>query len=159
MKKLDVNFINPFIEATVRTLKIQCDTEVLTLPPMIKGKSQVLDTDIAGVIGITSKEFTGSIAICFPRSTFNGIMRKMCGGALSEDAREAEDGAGELLNIIFGQARTALNERGHSIKSAIPTIIHGKSIHVRHLAPGLSVVIPFESAYGQFRLEIGLDTE
>jgi chemotaxis protein CheX len=108
--KLDANFINPFISGTVSTLKIQCSVDAHAGTAFLKSKtSPKLKTDIAGLIGITSEAFRGNIAICFPEKTFLGIMSQMLGEEFTEINNEVEDGAGELMNIIFGTAKKVLN--------------------------------------------------
>ena len=59
----------------------------------------------------------------------------MMGKPCAEITREAEDAAGELLNIIFGQAKGRLAEdRKYVIHEAIPTVIRGSDLSVRHQA-------------------------
>jgi len=156
-KSIDVNFLNPFIEGTLNTLKIQCDYDCKPLKPTIKDPKVVNLIDIAGVIGITSKTFNGSISICFPKNIFLKIMSNMLGEEYTEINKELEDGAGELLNIIFGHAKRVLNENGHSFEKAIPTIVRGDGMSIKHLAEHPCFLLPFETADGLFYIEIASD--
>ncbi len=151
---VDVAFINPFLEATVKTFKVQCSTDCKGGKPVIKSKAFELPINIAAVIGITSKAFSGSIAICFPEKTFLKIMGNMLSETYTEVTQDIEDGAGELLNIIFGQAKIVLNEKGYSIEKAIPTIIRGKELSVSQMTTNPVITIPFESNAGNFSIEI-----
>src|SRR5689334_8015212 len=99
--KVDVNFINPFIDGALETLKIQCSFSAKSGKPYLKGKGPVIKTDIAAVIGLTSASFNGSVAICFPEAIFLTIMERMLGEKHSTITKDLEDGACELLNIIF----------------------------------------------------------
>jgi chemotaxis protein CheX len=152
--KIDVNFINPFIEGAIETLKIQCSFTAKAAKPFLKGKGPDIKTDITAVIGLTSAAFNGSVAICFPQSIFLSIMEKMLGEKHSAITKELEDGASELLNIIFGQAKRVLNEKGYAIEKAIPTIIRGSDLSVKHLTPNATIVVPFETEAGIFHIEI-----
>jgi chemotaxis protein CheX len=156
-KKIDVNFLNPFIEATLNTLKVQCGYVCKPLKPTLKDASVVNLIDIAGVIGITSPTFNGSISICFPEKIFLRIMSNMLGEEFTEINKDLEDGAGELLNIIFGFAKRVLNEGGHSFEKAIPTIVRGKGMSIKHLSDYPCFLLPFESADGLFYIEIASD--
>lgn len=152
--KVDVNFINPFIDGAIQTLKIQCSFAATAGKPFIKGKGPDIKTDIAGVIGLTSAAFNGSVAICFPQIVFLTMMERMLGEKYTAITKELEDGASELLNIIFGQAKKVLNEKGYAIEKAIPTIVRGSGIAVRHMTPSPTIVLPFETDVGIFHIEV-----
>lgn len=155
--KIDVNFINPFIDGAIETLKVQCSFIAKAGKPFLKGPDLQSKIDIAAVIGLTSPNFKGSVAICFPQNVFLTIMEKMLGEKQTSITRELEDGASELLNIIFGQAKRVLNERGYQIEKAIPTIIRGQDLNVHHLTPKPTIVVPFSTDLGFFNIEIASD--
>ena len=155
--KIDVNFVKPFIEGTVETLKVQCEMPIKVGRPYPKTDAKALKVDIAGLIGLTSTSFNGSIALCFRKQTFLNIMEAMLGEAFEEINEDVEDGAGELLNIIFGHAKRILNDKGYAIEKAIPSIISGDNINVQHLGKLPSVIVPFNSDAGVFYIEIALD--
>lgn len=155
---INVSFINPFVEGTLTTLKIQCGIECKPLKPVPKDEFKATPPlSIAGVIGIASPTFRGSIAIAFPDSTFLGVMGKMLGETYTEINQDLEDGAAELLNIIYGHAKKVLNEQGHSIDKALPTVIRGEKINIRHLSKTPAIVLPFETEMGLFIIEVGAD--
>lgn len=155
---MDVNFLNPFIDGALQTLKVQCNVEARPGKMFRKGteKSDVR-VDIAGVIGITSDAFKGSISIGFPAATFLGIMGRMLGEKYEKITKDVEDGAGELLNIIFGAAKRVLNEKGYALQKAIPSVITGQGIEVHHITAAPTIVIPFETELGLFQIEIGIE--
>ena len=154
---VDVEFIGPFVDAAIKTLNVQCGVEAKAAKPFIKEKDANFKYAIAGSIGLTSRYFKGSISICFSKEAFLAIMGNMLGEEYSEIDAELEDGAGELLNIIFGQAKITLNEKGYQIEKAIPTIIRGENIEVRHLTPDPTLVLPFSSEVGDFNIEVGVE--
>ena len=145
-KSLDVDFINPFLGSVVRTLSVQTSTEATPGKLAIKKPGEPLLGDISGVIGIVSPSLNGAVVISFPAATFLGLMSKMLGEECKEITRDLESGAGELINIIFGQAKVVLNHRGYALKTALPTIIVGRNHSVLNSSAGLVVIIPFETA-------------
>jgi chemotaxis protein CheX len=155
--KFDVGFVNPFIDGAINTLKVQCSIDAKAKKLFVKGSAPQPAVDIAGVIGITSEAFNGSIAICFPQATFLAVMGSLLGETFTTITKDVEDGAGELLNIIFGQAKVALNEKGYGISKAIPTIVSGQALQVRHLTHTPTIVVPFETSVGPFHIEIGVE--
>lgn len=154
-QKINVEFVNPFVEATQKTLAIQCNLQVTTGKLYLKGAQPSPQVDIAGVIGVTSKAFSGSIALCFPKQTFLGAMEGMLGERYADITDDLKDGAGELLNIIFGQSKNVLNEKGYTIEKAIPTVISGTALQLQHLVTSPAIVLPFETGVGSFFLEVG----
>ncbi len=155
--KIDVEFIRPFVDGTLNTLKVQCQLEVKPGKPYFKDPSKELGGDIAAVIGLTSKVFSGSIALVFNEATFLNLMEKMIGEKHACLSKELEDGAGELLNIIFGYAKTALNEKNYKIEKAIPTVVRGKILSMKHLSKAPTVVLPFDTDVGPFTMEVTVE--
>jgi len=151
---LDVNFFKPFIDGTRNTLKIQCGLDIIHDKPFIKGSKPQPDFQIAGVIGITSNAFTGTITICFPAKVYLKIMSNMLGEECKEITKDLQDGAAELMNIIFGSAKVILNQQGYSIQKAIPTVICGTHLSTTHMGSGTVMVLPFKMEEGEFHIEI-----
>jgi chemotaxis protein CheX len=152
--KLDVNFINPFLEGTIEVLKKQAQTQAKAGTPAAKDPNAALSGDISGVIALASENFTASVVISFPSTTFLKIMSRMLGEELSEMKPELHDGAAELTNIIFGHAKRVLNEGGHGIQMARPSVVTGNDHAVLNGTKGPRIAIPFESDAGGFAIEI-----
>lgn len=151
---LDVNFINPFLTASIKVLEMQASTKAHAGKIYKKNPREKFMGDISGVIGLVSEAFTGSVVISFPAATFVKIMSRMLGEEIKEITKEIEDGAGELTNIIFGQAKISLNDHGFGIKTALPSVITGSAHSISQLSNGPRMVIPFESDAGPFFIEI-----
>lgn len=153
---LDVNFINPFLEATMKTLETQASTIAKPGQVFKKGRGDAYSGDISGVIGLVSAAFTGSVVISFPADTFLKILSRMLGEECTEINEMTRDGAGELTNIIFGQAKIVLNKAGFGINTALPSVIAGADHSVVPMTNGPRVAIPFETDVGPFIVEICL---
>lgn len=159
MSKVDVLFIKPFVDSVVKTLQVQCNVEAKVGKIFLKGQGPKAITDIAGVIALASNAFTGTIAICFPEKTFLGVMEAMLGEKFATITPEVQDGAGEIINIVFGQAKIVLNEKGYEIRKAIPTVIRGANIAITHLSPTPTVMIPYVTPCGDFTIEIAIENQ
>ena len=154
---MDVAFFKPFIDGTRSTLKVQCKIEAVPAKPFLKKNGPKVVFDIAGVIGLTSKAFTGSIALCFPKAVFLALMSNMLGESFTEITDDMQDGAAELLNMIFGQAKRVLNDANYDIAKAIPTVVKGTNIETQHLSNKPVIVIPFVTDAGIFHIEIATE--
>lgn len=153
-RKLDTDFINPFLVATLNVLKIQTKVEAQPGKLYLKKRGDSLLGDISGVIGIVSESFNGSVIISFPAATFLAIMSSMLGETYTEIVPDIIDGAGEITNQVFGQSKAILNEKGYGIKTAIPSVVSGKDHTLTSLTNGPTVVIPFTTKVGEFFVEI-----
>lgn len=155
-KVLDTNFINPFLAATMHVLKVQASVDALPGKIYLKQNGEHLLGDVSGVIGIVSDSFNGSVVISFPEKTFLSVMSGMLGEEFTALNQDMLDGAGEITNMIFGQAKVTLNDQGYGIKTALPSVISGKNHSLHGVTKGPSVVVPFTSKSGDFFVEICL---
>lgn len=152
-KKMQAEFLVPFIDATINTLKIQASIETKSLPLELKTTTQ-RQVDIIGVISLISRIYEGSISLCFPKETFIAICNKLFGETHTEINGEIEDAAGELLNMIFGTAKAQLNSKfDYQIPKALPAVISGQRLKLTQ-STGPTIVLPFTSEVGDFHLEI-----
>ena len=155
--KLDANFIKTFAAAALETLRVQCSFEARVGKPFIKGQGEEVESAIAGIIGLTSNVFKGTIAIAFPEKTFLAIMGGMLGESFEVMTPDLEDGAAELMNIVFGCAKKSLSEKGFTVERAVPTVVKGKNVEIRHISTAPILIIPFESPAGGLQIEIVLE--
>jgi chemotaxis protein CheX len=143
---MDVKYINPFLSATVNVLKTMAFVDIQPGRPYLK-KDHVATGDVSGIIGLTG-EAVGSLSVTFNFELIQLIMRQMLGEEVTEVTNDVRDAAGELTNMISGDARRMLQQEGLSLSAAIPTIVAGKDHTIKHVVNGPIIVIPFESEGG-----------
>lgn len=159
MKKLDVQFFKAFVDGTLKTLSVQCSVNAECGKPFIKNTKPQPEFDLAGVISISCEAFNGTITLCFPEKVFLAVMSSMLGEPYTEITADLENGAAEILNIIFGTAKTVLNQQGYLLEKAIPTVIRGINIRTSSLSSKMIMVLPFATASGEFHIEICSETQ
>ena len=155
--KVDAKFLGIFVEQTQKTLEIQANTKVIShkKPLLRTDENTPQDIAIAGVIGLSSDKFKGSISLCFPKKTFLKIYKNMVDEDCTEIDNEIQDAAGELLNIIYGQAKAILvNENNYDLKPAIPSILAGEKLKIRHQTTSPVIILSFKTEVGDFHIEI-----
>jgi chemotaxis protein CheX len=157
LPQINPNFFKPFVDGAVRTLRIQCNLEATTEKPFIKGTVEQPSFGIAAIIGVISSSFTGTITLCFTESVFLGIMSNMLGEKYTSITPDLEDGAAELLNIIFGQAKVVLSSQNIEVQKAIPTVIRGDNLRTANSSRVPVIVIPFRTPLGLFQFEIATE--
>ena len=155
---MDIKLLKPFIDGTIHTFEVQLKAQVTIGKPYLKkneaGQERI---DIAGLVGIISSKLRGNVCICFPEATFLTAMERMLGEPYTEINEEIADGAGELMNMIFGFAKRVLNEEGHDLEKALPSVISGNNIKIANHNSHTVIILPFSSNIGSFQLEIGID--
>lgn len=155
-KMLDTDFVNPFLSATLHVLEVQASVKAKAGKLYVKKEGDKFVGDVSGVIGIVSDSFNGAVIISFPEKTFLKVMSGMLGEEFTEINKDIVDGTGEIINMIFGQAKVVLNEKGYGIKTALPSVVSGKDHSLTTKTNGPVVVVPFESNVGEFFIEICL---
>lgn len=158
-RQATLEFLNTTLEAVSYTLKITTSTEVTAGKPYPRGQGPSVKSEIAAVIGIVSGPFNGSLILGFGKKTYLSLMSRMLGGEYSEITPDIRDGVAELLNIILGQAKTSLNDKGFAIKQAIPTVVHGSDVQILPSSSRPSIIVPYTSEVGDFYVELTTNPE
>ena len=121
-------FLTPFITATEQTISDLCKVSLTSTNLLIPSALGHVRATVAGVIAINSPNLKGTMSVLFPEKVFLRLMNGMLGETMTELTPGLEDGATEITNIIFGNAKTRLNEMGFSIHMALPNLLTGKSL-------------------------------
>jgi len=153
---MDVQLINPFINATLNVLSTMAFVNPSAGKPYLK-KDNIAQGDVTGVIGITG-EANGTISVTFDRGSILQVVSNMFGEEIAEINNEVADAVGELTNMISGQARRELETQGKLFQAAIPSVITGPNHTVTHITKGPKIAIPFTIDQGVFTIEVCLDT-
>jgi CheY-specific phosphatase CheX len=59
--------------------------------------------------------------------------------------------------MIFGHAKTILNEQGHSLQKALPTVVRAPNMRLNHAGAGPALLLPFTAKEGDFYMEIRME--
>ena len=113
-----------------------------------------LDIDISGTLAISSPYFKGSIAITFHDDVYKQVVSKMLEENIGEIDIDNQDGAAEIINIIFGQTKAVLNQRGYKLDRAIPSVLRGKGHKIYSNSKIPVLLVPFRSDLGNFWMQI-----
>jgi len=153
---MDVQLINPFINATLNVLSTMAFVNPVAGKPYLK-KDNIAHGDVTGVIGITG-EANGTISVTFDQGSILQVVSNMFGEEIAEINSEVADAVGELTNMISGQARRELETQGKLFQAAIPSVITGPNHTVTHITKGPKIAIPFTIDQGVFTIEVCLDS-
>ncbi|MCX7816624.1 MAG: chemotaxis protein CheX [Syntrophales bacterium] len=154
---MNVEFINPFLEATIEVLKTMAFIEPKPGKPFLK-KDNLAQGDISGIIGLAG-DARGSLALSFSESAILRIVSNMLGEEINNMNGDIRDAVGEITNMISGVARKKLEKAGYSIMAAIPTVVSGRNHSIRHVLGGPSIIIPFETEAGSFVVDVCINRD
>jgi chemotaxis protein CheX len=153
---MKVELINPFLESIKHVLSTMASLEANADKPSIKNDNTARG-DVSGVIGMTSPQAKGSLAITFTEPVLLEVCKRMLGEELNAVDETATDLVGEITNMVSGGAKRLLGEKGYMFEMAIPAIISGKGHAVHHKSMGPKILIPFSTEYGKFFVEVCFD--
>jgi chemotaxis protein CheX len=152
--KLDVDFINPFIECAVDTLNDMCGVnDIKADPPELLDEDNVIDVQISGSIEVSSPFFKGHVAISFNQEVYDGIIQKML-ELRDDETLKDDDGAAEILNVIYGRSKVKLNEFGYKLERGVPKVIRGENHKIAPNSKTPTLLVPFKSNAGDFYIQI-----
>lgn len=151
----DKKLINAFIEGVVKTMSTMASTEVKFGKPFVDTKS-VTRGAVAGMVGMVAPPMRGTLVISFPKDAIFLILENMLGEKHAELTSAVSDAVGELTNMIYGSAKTTLNQLGYNFEMAIPSVVQGDFI-INRQNGGATLVIPFDlQNKSQFFIEIAV---
>lgn len=151
---MDVRFINCFVDGTMDVLKTMAFIEPRPGKPYLK-KENAAQGDVSAIIGLTG-DAKGSLALSFSASCIIKIVSNMLGEDIGEINGDVRDAVGEITNMVSGVSRKCLESQGFNVVAAIPTVVAGKNHSIRHVLGGPSIIIPFETDYGSFVVDVCL---
>ncbi|EKE83651.1 chemotaxis protein CheX [Idiomarina xiamenensis] len=153
---MNVEFINPFLNALQNVLKTMAQMELKPGKPQLK-KDEVARGDVSGLIGMVGPQVKGSFSISFDESLAGEIMFKMLGERPEKINDEVCDLVGEITNMVTGGAKRELGERGFEFDMATPIVVSGQNHTISHRADGPKLIMPFSHMAGKACIEICFD--
>lgn len=144
--RINVDVVNAVVNAT---------KSVITgfgLGEIEQGQLQLLNIkepvmgDISAVVDMKGDTFWGKLCITFEETCFLKIMESLLGEEQTGINEENRDGAAELCNMIFGNAKRDIEVL--KLEMAIPTIISGTGHTISHKEGTKGMMIPFRLEHG-----------
>jgi chemotaxis protein CheX len=151
---MNVAFINPFIEATLRSLEMMASITAEKTGLSVK-EDLITTYDISAIIGLTG-DTAGSIILSFPKNVACRIASNMLMEEMRELNQNVEDAVGEIGNIVVGDARRILIQDGFSLSISVPTVVVGKGHKISRSGDVPCIAIPFHTKFGEFEVNVGL---
>ena len=150
------NLLMPFVDGLRVVLGTMCDSEIQAGKPFVKGTVETPNIDIASYISLAGTKLTGAIVLKFPEKTYLGLVSKMLGENFDQINSEISDGAGEIINQIYGHGKTILNQQGFDLERSLPKVLLGQNINVSIYSSSPVIVMPIQTPSGELFMEFYL---
>jgi CheY-specific phosphatase CheX len=115
-----------------------------------------LHGDVSGIVGITQERLEGTFTVCFKIDTLRTIIPRLLGPGIDVTVDIAADAMGEITNMVFSRIKTELNERGHSVRLSLPSVVRGPSHFINHLHEGRYMLMPFDVEGHEFQVHLAI---
>jgi chemotaxis protein CheX len=153
-RSINVDYINPFIEATINTFQTMVNVVPTRDKVFLKGEGEEV-YGVSGIIGLGG-EATGAVVLNFPEAVAIATVGRFVGEEVSTITSGVVDGVGELTNIIAGDAKNRLLQKGYKFEIGLPKIVTGRSYITAQNKAIPCIVISFNSELGKFCIEVSL---
>lgn len=148
----NVEFINPFIDATLEVLDNTCSISASKVGVFVRQEEE-LRADISAVVAMSSSIFQGSMGICFEKSAFLHVYNAVSKKDVTTIEKDHSNVMAQLCTSIFEKSNSKLMERGIKIMPANPTVVSRDGHQVKYPIPGPCLSVEFSTGQGKFWVE------
>lgn len=111
---------------------------------------------ISGIIGLAGK-YKGVLAIHLPNQVAMAITGSFLGMEVTEIDEDVEDAVGELANMLGGNLKTILSDKGRDIDLSLPSTISGRDYDFQPTKNAERISLPFNCDAGSFKIELQIE--
>ncbi|MDP9127671.1 MAG: chemotaxis protein CheX [Pseudomonadota bacterium] len=115
--------------------------------------------DVSGVIGMAQNHLEGTLMLCLTYETVRDILPQVVGRSMSITHEMAVDAVSEITNMVFGQIKSNLGQRGYQLKLGIPCVVSGRGHFVSQFHRGRYMIVPFHLDGQLFQVYVALHNE
>ncbi len=143
------------VAATVEIFTTMVMMEV-TVSSTRNSNIELFEDTITGVIGLAGTH-KGVLAIHVPHKVAFAITGNFLGMELDEINEDVEDAIGEIANMLGGNVKSILSEKGRDIDLSLPSTVSGKEYGFQTIKGAEKTFISFECQSGIFHVELQLE--
>jgi chemotaxis protein CheX len=115
-----------------------------------------LKQSITGMVGLAGIH-RGVLAVHFPKQVALDVTGSFLGMEVEEINADVQDAIGEIANMLGGNLKTILSDRGKDIQLSLPSTISGDEYSFTSHADVDQVILPFQAPAGVFYVEVELE--
>jgi chemotaxis protein CheX len=111
---------------------------------------------ITGMVGLAGTH-KGVLAVHFPKPLALAVTSSFLGMDVEEINEDVQDAIGEIANMLGGNLKTILSDKGKDIQLSLPSTISGDEYNFSSQAEAEQLIIPFKAPDGEFFVEVELE--
>jgi chemotaxis protein CheX len=147
--------LEPFIAAVCQALGEMASTQVVVRALYQRTLDNPLG-DLSAVLALRSANVE-ALVLSFPERTAAALCRRILAEANQEvDESLIRDCAGEIANVVAGQAEAMLAETPYPFAFSVPQVLAGSSPELQPKQDRDCVVVAFSSDLGEFAMQLYL---
>ena len=155
--RMNVDYINPFISASVKVFRTFASIESTPGLPAVS-TSLKQKGYVNGYIGLEGHGISGYFVINFSQYFLQQIFKNVFGSQIISTEAELFDAAGELTNMISGKAKAELSEHGFFFDVDVPRISHQLPKIPKHLKKNPVIFVPIDTKAGDYAIQASILT-
>ena len=152
---MNVELINPFINASMQVLRTMTQTEPKPEKPTVKQGNHTWGA-VTGIIGMAGDKLSGNMVVSFDEQAILAIVSRMLMEKFESVTPDVVDAVGEITNMVSGGAKKELSEKGFMFQMATPIMITGKGVEIIQFSKAPVLQVPFTTPEGKFVIEANL---
>lgn len=143
------------IESTIEifTDMVMMEISVAGEPLAKLGSLENFITGMVGLAGINK----GVLAVHFPKQVALDVTGSFLGMEVEDINDDVRDAIGEIANMLGGNLKMILSDRGKDIVLSMPSTFSGEQYSFTAQAEVDLVILPFQTPSGMFYVEIELE--
>lgn len=150
---MNVQYLNPFIEAAAEVLALEVGATV-TRGPVALHRSPYTARDVTVTLSLIGR-VEGMVLYGLSTDTALQLVSQMMGDTIGEMDELAQSGIAELGNVMTGRASIKLAQAGFDCDISTPTVILGPATRISTLDfPRLA--LPLRTPYGDIEIHLAL---
>ncbi len=154
-KDIDITLVNPFMGAMYDVFKQIFECKLRKGQISIK-KNPTAEHEIAIIIGISGKRYTGAVVYSMKSYTARKIVKNLDPNSdLSEKDEAFSDALGELANMISGNAMSDFSKKGIDLTITTPSVIVGSAFEM-HLLDQTTLSADMMSPFGAMEINVAI---
>ncbi len=154
MFNINLEFLKTFVESSKFIFKEFCLLkEINHQKPILLNQKNIKQYALEGYIHLQSDTFNGIFYVCFNKETYLKVIEHVLMEKSAEINESNIDFVAEIVNMIYGQSKIALNQSGHNFKKVIP---HFTLTPPKQHTANIVTIVPIDTELGTIDIKIEL---
>ncbi len=152
---MNFELINPFITSTSNVIATMATMDISQGEPL--ECEELPPADVTGILNMVSDSVEGVLAVSFPKSVIFELTKRLVGIEPTDIDEIVEDMVGDITNMVYGGAKTILDDEGYNFDMAIPNVVHEPDINIDFPTDSMVAAVTFKTEVGDFYVLISFE--